>query len=369
MALTFDDIEYMNSHLESTVFDRKSVGILSHANDLADLMVAFGNNKFVSEDFGGIIVIGINDNGSFEELEPDQGHEEMIMNVAQQKIIPPMTPTFEVVSDGTRNVYAITIPKMTTTPYGLKTSEGIVYKKRVGSTNRSVGYDELKLLEKDSDDSESKEKRINSSFPKSTTIPFIKITVIPINVNSQMINFDKENTEWLKSIPPKNLHFTTRTLQQNEIHYQSRTFPNPDSDLVVINQFGEITAMEFLRVIQGDTIHIGRQAVILLSILNYVKNVYKKFKYSGTISVKVELGNVVGLDFRNTEHEEDYWYTEKQFTINPIPITRIISIDLINIKSLVTSIIAEICRACDWTIDEPQFQKYLARLIIRLNSQ
>ena len=51
MTLSFEDVQYMNENFESQVFDRKSIGILSHPVDLAGLMVAFGNNKFVSEVF------------------------------------------------------------------------------------------------------------------------------------------------------------------------------------------------------------------------------------------------------------------------------------------------------------------------------
>ena len=349
----------MNNNLESQVFDRKSKGILSHANDLAELMVAFGNNKFVSEDFGGVIVIGINDDGTFEELEPKQGHEEMIMNVAQQNIYPPMTPTFEVVSDSTRNVYAITIPKMTTTPYGLKTSDGVVYKKRVGSTIRSIGYDELKLLDKESDESESKEDRIEQSFPRSTDRPFIKVTIIPIDANRQIINFNKDNTDWLKSIPPKYLGFREIVLKQNEIHYDSKNFPSSESAWCVLNQDGCFSAIEGIQLYSENTVHIGRQTVVLMSILHYAKKVYKKFKYSGRISVKLELNNVQGSYFKTTDLNDPFYHIEKQFTINPIPIRRIVSLDLLNIDSLVTSIMTEVCRACDWTIDESEFHKYV----------
>jgi hypothetical protein len=359
MTLSFEDIEYMNANLESQVFDRKSIGILSHPNDLAGLMVAFGNNKFVSEDFGGIIVIGIDDNGEFEKLEPKQGHEEKIMNVAQQNIYPPMTPTFEVLSDETRNVYAITIPKMTSTPYGLKTSEGIVYKKRVGSTVRDALYDEIKLLEKESDDSKSKEERIETNFPRSTDKPIIRITIIPIDANRQVIDFDKNQSEWLKSNSPKFHSIRKITLKQNEMHYESQTVPSPESQWIVVNQFGEISSIEFIQIYQGNTVHVGRQTAVLLSILHFANDIYKKFRYVNRISVKVELDNVINYEFKGTDLDDPLFHTGKEFVINPIPIKRIISLDSLNIDSLATSIMVEVCRACDWIIDDTEFHKYV----------
>ena len=113
MPLTFQDIENMKNYLESDVFDQKSIGILSEADHLAKEMVSFGNNKFVSENFGGVIVIGIDKDGNYENFEPKQGHEEFVMNLARDKIIPPMKPKFELIeSSNGKKIYAITIPSM-----------------------------------------------------------------------------------------------------------------------------------------------------------------------------------------------------------------------------------------------------------------
>jgi len=362
MTLSFEDIEYMNNNFESQVFDRKSLGILSHSVDLAELMVAFGNNKFVSEDFGGVILIGIKDDGEYEELEPDQGHEMTIMNIAQQNIYPPMTPSFEVVSDDEKNVYAITVPKMITIPYALKTRDGYVYKKRVGSTIRDALFEELEHLKKSNDGSKSKEERIEKNFPNSTNLPFIKLTIIPLDANRQLINFNKESTKWLKSKIPLNVHVREVTLKQNELHYESKTFPSTTSDWFVLNQYGEFSAMEIIQLYQESIVRIGRQTVFVMSILNFVKEIYAKFKYSGRILVKLELCNVQGHEFRNTDVDDSFRFNEKEFTINPYPIKRVISLDVLNIESLTTSLFVEVFRACDWTVDESDFHQYIENL-------
>ncbi len=278
-----------------------------------------------------------------------------------------MTPTFEVISDGPKIVYAITIPKMTSKPYALKTPQGYVYKQRVGSTIRDLVSDEIILLTKDEDNSDSKEQRIESHFPRSTDKPFIKITCIPIDANRQLISFDKENTKWLKSNQPKFSHISTIILKQNDIHYESGNFPSREKVWYVLNQFGDFSGTEIIRIYDGDIVHLGRQTVFLLSGLHFIEKIYQKFKYSGRVSIKLEIGNVQGKNFQNTEVMAPGYDTGKKFEINPIPIKRIISLDLLNIERLTASIFVEICRACDWTIDDQEFQKFLEYLKTKAN--
>lgn len=50
MPVTAEDVKRWSINFESQTMDLKSYGILSHVEDLAGLMVAFANNKFVSQD-------------------------------------------------------------------------------------------------------------------------------------------------------------------------------------------------------------------------------------------------------------------------------------------------------------------------------
>ena len=95
MTITLADVNKWVARWEGHTLDFKSHGILSHTEDLAELIVAFGNNKFVSEDFGGRIIIGVNDNKEFENFEAKQGHEELIMNISRDKCYPAINPKFE----------------------------------------------------------------------------------------------------------------------------------------------------------------------------------------------------------------------------------------------------------------------------------
>lgn len=146
MTITDAEIENWFKDFEDQTMDRKSIGIISHTEDLAELMVAFANNKFTSHEFGGRIIIGIDKNGNMDNLTAIQGHEELIMNVARTKCIPSLSPQFEKISYKGGVLYIITIPKMTDVPYQLKTEKGNVHKIRVGSTIREPTYEELRKL-------------------------------------------------------------------------------------------------------------------------------------------------------------------------------------------------------------------------------
>jgi len=146
MTITSDEIRSWLKNFEDQIMDRKSIQILSHASDLADLMVAFANNKFVPQDFGGIMIIGIDDNGNVERFVPQQKHEELIMNVARDKCVPSILPLFEKVDFNGSVVYVVTIPKMTSTPYQVKISNILTHKIRVGSTVRDPNPEELSRL-------------------------------------------------------------------------------------------------------------------------------------------------------------------------------------------------------------------------------
>jgi len=372
MGLTFEDIDYMKNNLENDVFDQKSIGIFSEAQHLASEMVSFGNNKFVSENFGGVIVIGIDKDGNYEDFKPDQGHEEFVMNLARENIIPPMKPKFELVkSTNEKKVYVITIPKMVTTPYGLKTKDGIVYKVRAGSTVRTASPEELRELhltplKSENNFKNQQVKKIESEFPKVSSNPSFRLTIIPIDMNQRMIEFNIDNTEWIKATIPKYTHIRSVTLSQNEIRYDSKTRPSPDSALFVLNEYGSFSAIEFINAYQermgSRTVIIGRQIVLLSSLLNYIKEVYDKFAYSGRISIKLQFHNVQGYGFKDYNVDDPFYFVEKQFLRSDVIINREISLKSWNLRSLVESIFNEICKACDWVLDEAEIHRYFEHM-------
>lgn len=133
MTISSEEIKQWNSKLESKIMDRKSYRILSEPKKLAELMVAFANNITSTEEFGGRILIGIDNSGVIETFQAKQGHEEAIMNTARDNCVPIIEPEFEEVEVENQIIYVVTIPKMTTAPFRVKTKHGLAHKIRVGS--------------------------------------------------------------------------------------------------------------------------------------------------------------------------------------------------------------------------------------------
>ncbi|MHB8546321.1 MAG: AlbA family DNA-binding domain-containing protein [Nitrosotalea sp.] len=131
------DIKQWIDEWEGLTLDFKLKDILSDNFKLGRTMVSFGNNKDVEQNFGGRLVIGVNDKTKkIEGVDFDPKHEEHIMNIARDKCEPPISPVFEKINYEGKTLYVVTIPKMTTTPYRLKTRDGLIHLIRVGSTIR-----------------------------------------------------------------------------------------------------------------------------------------------------------------------------------------------------------------------------------------
>ena len=362
MTVSFDDLKHMIDNFENQIFDRKSQKIFSDPSRLAALMVAFGNNKDVSSDYGGIIVIGVDDKGNYENLIPEQGHEELIMNVAQDKIFPPMVPNFEVVRGDDKTVYVVTIPKMTDVPYALKTDKGYIYKRKVGSTIRNLTFDALQrpTLER-SDDISQKEQRIRTNLLVSDKKPSIRIAIIPLDTNSKITELGEKDVDWLEKNEPRTIYRPKKILRQNEIHFESPPMTTTDSSReyqFIVNQYGECSAIEHMQA-EYKTVHLGRQAVFLASALFCIMKTYKHFRYTGCISVKVELDNVLGFKFSNSNPLKPLGSGSEKFIDSPVRVKRTRSTNMLDVNHLVYSIVIEICRACDWIANESKMRKYI----------
>ena len=85
------------------------------------------------------------DDGTIEGLKYDKGHEELVMNIANENCSPPIRPQFKKVTIPRKgDVYIINVPKRTHDAYyGVKAKDGIVYFSRAGSTIREMQPHEL----------------------------------------------------------------------------------------------------------------------------------------------------------------------------------------------------------------------------------
>lgn len=117
----------------------KDSRILKDPFKLARSMTAIANQS------GGLILIGVKDDGTIEGIKSKKGHEEHIMNIASDRCNPPIRLTFQRVEISRESyVYALTIPRRKLGMYhGVRTTEGLVYFIRVGPTIREMLPHEL----------------------------------------------------------------------------------------------------------------------------------------------------------------------------------------------------------------------------------
>jgi ATP-dependent DNA helicase RecG len=100
-------------------------------------MVAFANT------FGGIILIGVADDGVITGISKVAEIEQRVINVARHSVTPALCPTIESVVLEGKSVCVITVGKGTAKPY--QTLDG-KFLLRVGSTNRQATQEELSRL-------------------------------------------------------------------------------------------------------------------------------------------------------------------------------------------------------------------------------
>jgi ATP-dependent DNA helicase RecG len=104
---------------------------------LAEEIVAFSNTK------GGIILIGVNDDGSIKGIEDKKRLEEWVMNVCRNNVHPPVIPLYEPISLQDKWICKITILEGMEKPYA--TLQG-KYLLRAGTSKRLSSREELLRL-------------------------------------------------------------------------------------------------------------------------------------------------------------------------------------------------------------------------------
>jgi hypothetical protein len=136
--ITSNDVLRLIEQEEGTKLEWKDSRILDNPFKLAKSMTAMANQD------GGIILIGVKDDGTIEGMKAKKGHQEHIMTIATDRCEPPITPVFQRIEISREaDVYALTIPKRRDMHHGVKTKDGLVYFIRVGSRIREMRPYEL----------------------------------------------------------------------------------------------------------------------------------------------------------------------------------------------------------------------------------
>ncbi|MBI4653015.1 putative DNA binding domain-containing protein [Candidatus Kuenenbacteria bacterium] len=113
---------------------------LSNIDDLTAEICAFVNTE------GGIIILGVKDNGEIKGLEETKQLEEKIMNIVRQNILPEISVYFFISEIQNKRIVAIEISKSAFRPH--QTNKGVFYI-RVGTTKRKASREELGRIYQD----------------------------------------------------------------------------------------------------------------------------------------------------------------------------------------------------------------------------
>lgn len=109
----------------------------ANANSIAKEMIAFANLK------GGVLLIGVSDDGSIQGLSGDRKDEEWVANIARNNIIPSLQVDYSLVDIDGKKVAVISIPKGKDKPYQSVDGKYFI---RIGSSNRVATQQELLRL-------------------------------------------------------------------------------------------------------------------------------------------------------------------------------------------------------------------------------
>ncbi len=117
---------------------------VTDANRLAEEMVAFSNAQ------GGLLLIGVSDNGTIDGLDDAQISRlnQLVSNTANENVKPPIYPLTEILMIQGKRIMAVSVRKGISRPY--QTSKGVYFTKS-GSDKRKMSPEELRRLFAESD--------------------------------------------------------------------------------------------------------------------------------------------------------------------------------------------------------------------------
>mgnify|MGYP000949467958 FL=1 len=132
--MTIDEIKKIIQNGENSYIEFKEEEI--KAKELAEEIVAFSNSE------GGMILIGVDDEGSIKGVKDDK-IEETVMNICRNNCIPHIIPLYESIEVEGKRIAVITVPKGLNKPYYTADHK---YYIRVGTTKRIASKEELLRL-------------------------------------------------------------------------------------------------------------------------------------------------------------------------------------------------------------------------------
>lgn len=153
----------------------------AHPDSLAKEMVAFANTQ------GGIILLGVEDDGVVSGLSGDKNHEEWVTNIARANVIPALDVIITRHVHDQKLVLQIDVPKGRDKPYQTRQFQFLI---RVGSTNRIATQAELMRLFQ-----QSGMFHYDLQGVDGTSIRDLNLSSIDAYFSSYQIDFQKEEDQ------------------------------------------------------------------------------------------------------------------------------------------------------------------------------
>jgi hypothetical protein len=319
---------------ESQTVDFKASAILSDPIKIARLIVAFANNLHASTSYGGLILIGVNNDGSLEGMSQKQGHEEHIMNIARDKCYPSIAPKFEVLTLEDKTVYVVTVPKMKAYPHALKLQDCNAYYIRVGTTVRVADSEELQELFISSGKTTINQtiQRLRESIP-SYNGPHRSVLIAPEYLVKDMVKLTRENQLKIYSqlhqnglcigdpAPTQNsiifrlngnqqkigstlndeVSAALRAIKQQQITYDKAYF-------ATVTKEGLIYYREPINeaLIDGPSsfigLHLDRTLCVVKGMIKFAQTLYSENSYFDHCLLKIEANSISGFPLIYTDH-------------------------------------------------------------------
>ncbi len=135
MKITSETIKSIIDQGENSAVEFKSAN--AHPDSVAREMTAFANSQ------GGVILLGVANDGSIKGLDDSRPWEEWIANISRHNIIPALVPDYEEMTFKGKQIAIVQVPKGKDRPYQTSKNQFVV---RVGSTSRMATQGELMRL-------------------------------------------------------------------------------------------------------------------------------------------------------------------------------------------------------------------------------
>jgi hypothetical protein len=362
-----DELEGIIRKGEGQTTDFKASAIFSDPLKLAKLMVAFANNLHVSTVYGGLILIGVNDNGSLEGIKAKQGHEEHIMNIARDKCYPPIAPKFETIDVGGSDVYVVTIPKMKKFPHALRLSDCNAYYIRVGTTVRVANPEELQELFVSSGKTTINQiiQRVRESIPAYSG-PYRSVLIAPEYLTKNMIELTKENELRIAESFDRALVVGDSVPTQNSIIFR---LPNDKAAeyFATVTQEGVIFYREAIHesigsVLGADSIglHLDLTLNVIKKMMEFAKKVYEISNYKDPCSLNFEAGNIQNCPLITGSFNRPFYKFESG---NILSIVRELSTSELSSPNVILEAVAiELCRSFGFHITMQHAKRLIDQL-------